>query len=360
MRRGATLAAAVAILAAGAAGGLFAWSYGVFTDPRPLVMPVHLIVPKGASLPRIARLLEGTGAIDDAGIFVWAARLSGDQSRIKAGEYVFTGSPSQRDILQKMVVGEVVERRLTIVEGMTVRQVISLLEATESLSGAVGPLPEEGSILPETYAYRYGMTRRRLVEIMTEAMRDTLARLWRSRRDGLALASPREALILASIIEKETALPEERQRIAGVFLNRLARGMRLQSDPTVIYDLSGRWGRLDAPLTRADLATPGAHNTYRLPGLPSGPICNPGIAALAAVLDPADTDELYFVADGQGGHVFAETLADHNRNVARWSRLRVGAGEGSPEQSPKEEKSPGKLPGKLQKESGKASVPKSR
>ena len=199
-----------------------------------------------------------------------------------------------------------------------------LVDAADGLSPRRTPPPAEGRVLPETYSYRLGNSRDAVVERMTAAMRDLLAELWAGRAADLPFDRPMEAVILASIVEKETSRSAERARIAGVFINRLRKGMRLQSDPTVVYGLTDGRGPLGRSLTRRDLETDHPYNTYKIKGLPPEPICNPGRASLEAVLHPMVTDALYFVADGTGGHVFAKTLAEHNRNVARWRRLRKG------------------------------------
>ena len=199
-----------------------------------------------------------------------------------------------------------------------------MLAATPALAGEMAPVPAEGSLLPETYHYGRGDRRAALIARMAAAMDETLAELWQGRAEGLPFDSPPAAMVLASIVEKETGLAAERRHVAGVFVNRLRRGMRLQSDPTVIYGLTGGAGPLGRPLTRADLETDHPYNTYRIDGLPPHPIANPGREAIAAVLDPLPTGDLYFVADGSGGHVFAPTLDEHNRNVANWRRARDG------------------------------------
>ena len=216
--------------------------------------------------------------------------------------------------------GETVVRRLTVPEGLTTAAVLDLLRNAEGLVGEA-PDPGEGRLLPETYHYSHGDSRADLVARMQRAMDKALARLFRDRPAGSPLGSETELLTLASIVEKETGLSGERARIAGVFVNRLKRGMRLQTDPTVIYALTGGRRELGRPLTRADLRVDHPYNTYRIPGLPPGPIANPGLAALEAAARPAETNALYFVADGAGGHLFARTLREHNRNAARYRRL---------------------------------------
>ena len=222
-----------------------------------------------------------------------------------------------------MARGEAMVRRIAFAEGLTSAEMRTLLQQAEGTEGEVADLPPDGSLLPETYHYSWGDRREALVTRMHTAMTETLDALWRDRAPE-APQDQRQAVILASIVEKETGLEHERSRIAGVFLNRLRLSMKLQSDPTVLYGLQSvepRNGPRDRSLTKADLAHPSPYNTYLVEGLPPGPICNPGKAALWAVLHPEATDALYFVADGRGGHAFAATLADHNRNVALWRRI---------------------------------------
>jgi len=285
-------------------------------SPRDLV----LVLPKGAGVGAIAERLAGAGVLADPTLFVIAVRLSGNTRRLKAGEYQFPGAVSGRQVMELLVRGATVVRRLTVAEGLMTSQVMALVAAAEGLDGELPGAPPEGALLPETYHYGYGDSRAAIVALMARAMERTLDQLWRGRAPNLPFADPHEALVLASIVEKETSLVEERAHIAGVFINRLRRGMRLQSDPTVAYGISGGAKPLERPLSRADLAHQSPFNTYLIQGLPPRPIANPGRAAIAAVLEPLATKDLYFVADGKGGHAFARTLAQHNRNVARWRR----------------------------------------
>ena len=217
--------------------------------------------------------------------------------------------------------GETVVRRLTIPEGLTSQEIVAVVASAEGLRGDLVATPGEGSLLPETYHYSWNDERGQLIERMAAAQQELLDELWANRDPDLPLASPEEALILASIVEKETAVDGERALVASVFFNRLKRSMRLQSDPTVVYGITQGQGPLGRALTRADLNAPSAYNTYLIDGLPPGPIANAGRAALVAVFHPASTSYLYFVADGSGGHAFAETLEEHNQNVAKWRKL---------------------------------------
>ncbi|MDJ0936916.1 MAG: endolytic transglycosylase MltG [Kiloniellales bacterium] len=313
------IAAALLILVAGAAvlGGIFR-----LDRPGPLQADTTVIVERGASLTAIAENLQSGGVIDDAFLFRLSARLYRVSRSLKAGEYAFPARVSMGGVIDILVSGETVIRQFTVPEGLTSAEVMTLIAGVEGLVGELDGVPTEGSLLPETYNYAWADARPDIVGRMEKAMADTLAELWPTRAEGLPIDTPAEAVILASIVEKETGVAEERPLVAGVFINRLKRGMRLQSDPTVVYALTGGTGPLDRALRSRDLRVDNPYNTYGNAGLPPGPIANPGRAALEAVLNPAETDYLYFVADGTGGHAFAKTLAEHNRNVAKWRRIR--------------------------------------
>lgn len=304
-------------------GGLLAWGYAEYVKPGPTIAETTVVIPQGKGVEAIANTLAEEGIIRDPLIFRLGVRLSRVDTALKAGEFAFPHGVSAKGAAEVLIKGKTVVRRLTIAEGLTSVQVFDQLVATNGLEETFD-VPVEGSILPETYHFSYGDTREAIVGRMVKAMDKTLSELWRNRADGLPLKSPQDALILASIVEKETGVRAERARVAGVFVNRLRKGMRLQSDPTVVYGLTEGEGPLGRALTRADLKTDHPYNTYTNNGLPPGPICNPGLAAIRAVLNPIKTDELYFVADGNGGHVFAKTLKEHNRNAARWRKIRDG------------------------------------
>ena len=313
------LLAALIVLVATAAivGGLFR-----LDRPGPLQDEAHIIVERGAAMPRIAESLQQAGVIDDAFLFRVAARLYRVSRSLKAGEYAFPAKVSMGGVIDILVSGETVVRQMTVPEGLTSAEILVLLGGMEGLVGSVEDLPEEGSLLPETYNYAWSDEQGVIVARMQQAMSDALAELWPERAEGLPFDTPEEALVLASIVEKETGVAEERPLVASVFVNRLRRGMRLQSDPTVIYAITEGKGPLDRPLSKRDLKVDNPYNTYRYAGLPPGPIANPGRASLEAVLNPAESDYYYFVADGTGGHAFAKTLAEHNRNVAKWRSLK--------------------------------------
>ncbi len=297
-------------------GGAAAYAFWVYDEPGPLPAANVVLVPRGG-LDQVADTLAQEGIVRSALALRAAAMATRGQGAVHAGELEFPAGASLRQVLAVLRTARPVQHRLTIPEGLTATQVALLIENAPALDGDPA-VPEEGRLLPETYAYERGTPRAALVERGRAAMDRALARNWAARNAAVPLDTPRDALILASIVERETAKPEERPRIAAVFLNRLRRRMKLQSDPTVVYGASGGAGVLEHGLTRAELERPDPYNTYKINGLPPGPISMPGVGSLRAVTQPADTDDLFFVADGSGGHVFAKTLEEHQRNVARW------------------------------------------
>ena len=297
-------------------------AYNKFVGPGPLTQPRTLIFEKGIGVASIANRLEAANVVESALIFRLAVRLDGREKFLRAGEYLFPPQISMQNAAALIASTKTVKRRLTIAEGLTTQQVITQLSATEGLTGTLSSNSlSEGILLPETYFFDYGETRDMLIRRMQTAMNQALAEVWLTRRSNIAIKTPEEALVLASLIEKETGKSEERARVSAVFHNRLRRGMRLQTDPTVVFAIAGGAGSMNRSLTRRDLAFRSPYNTYLNKGLPPGPIANPGRASLEAAVNPSDAKDLYFVADGTGGHVFARTLKQHNRNVAKWRKL---------------------------------------
>ena len=286
---------------------------------------VMVNVPRGSSLTAVAETMFDKGLIDSPRQFRLLARLFGDEASVQAGDYRLRRGDAWARYLETMQQGRTAAERITIPEGLASIQVADLVTREKQLSGTF-KVPVEGSVLPETYDYTPGEPRAKVVARMEKAMTTTLAELWATRRKTTVVKSPREAIILASIVEKETGKASERRMVAGVYSNRLRIGMKLDADPTVIYPIT-RGKPLGRRIRKSELARDTGYNTYLKPGLPAGPIANPGRASIAAVLDPAPTKALYFVADGSGGHVFAATLAEHNANVAKWFALRRQRGE---------------------------------
>lgn len=305
---------------------LISFATGMFGAHRllgagPLSAPKEVWIKPGTTGFALARQLTDEGVIYDPFSFMLALRVQTSGRDIKAGEYRFNAYQPLQSILEQMRRGDVIVRQFTLPEGWSVAEAAQMLQANPLLEGDVGSLPPEGSLLPETYNYARGDQRSTLITRMKAAMDKTLAELWAQRAADLPFKTPQEAVTLAAIVEKETALPSERPRIAGVYENRLRKNMLLQADPTVVYGITGGQRPLGHALTVSELANPSPYNTYIHPGLPPGPIANPGRAALQAVLNPEKNDYLFFVASGTGGHVFAATLQEHDKNVAKWRKI---------------------------------------
>jgi len=304
------------------AAGWFAWGWygGSAIDED-----TAFIVPSGSTLTAIAEKLQAEEHIGSADAFLLRAKVLGSADPIQAGEFLLPAGTSAAGILDTFQHGQVVRRFVTIPEGWPSIMVHERLMAEELLTGDI-PVPAEGSLLPESYDFERGESRAAVVARMTQAMDEALAQAWASRTQNIAVSSTREALVLASIVEKETGVPRERRMVAGLYSNRLKQGMMLQADPTIIYPIT-RGKPLGRRIRQSEIRAVNGYNTYAMAGLPDGPITNPGRASIEAVLNPAETDAIYMVADGTGGHAFASTLDGHNANVAKWFALRRQRGE---------------------------------
>lgn len=314
------------ILTAGLLAGLAisAVLVAAFYLPGPHQKAHIITLNKGDSLTRASHNLAGAGVVRSALVFRLVVRLKGRAGGLRAGEFAVPEGASMAAIEDILIKGEAVLYPVTVPEGLTSQQIVALLDGLDFLHGSVA-IPAEGSVLPETYRVPRGMARQQVIADMQAAQTALIDTLWPTRAANLPLETKQQALILASIVEKETGQAGERGMVAAVFINRLRAGMRLQADPTVIYGLVGGAGTLGRPIRRSELDRETPYNTYQRHGLPPTPIANPGRASLAAVLNPADSDALYFVADGTGGHVFTRSLEQHNRNVGKWRKIEKGA-----------------------------------
>ncbi len=325
-----TLISVVAILAAGAAAYGWFWLQDAVAKPGPTAQETSFTVERGEGFASIADRLQLEGLIEDERVIRLQARLDGVETTIKAGSYVIPARASVLDVLEQLVKGDVIQFRLTIPEGFTTAQILRRVEADPNLKGE---MPErefaEGVLLPDTYAFGAETTRTQFIERMEVAQNVLLEQIWETRQADLPISTPEEAVILASVVEKETASAKERPIVAGLFVGRLKKGMRLESDPTIIYGVSrgeplyNKQGQRRT-LYRSEIRQKTDWNTYQMDGLPKTPICNPGRDAIAAVLNPPETDYVFFVADGKGGHLFAKTYAEHQRNVAAYRAYERG------------------------------------
>jgi UPF0755 protein len=316
-----------AVVVIGIAAGAALWGLNLVNRAGPLNTDSAVVIPRGSGLEAISLALSDADVIDRPLLFVAMAKVTGANRGLKAGEYAFPAHVSIAEALRILQSGKTVVRRFTVPEGLTSSQIVTLLREEPALSGEIKDEPAEGSLLPETYHYSWGDSRTDLLKRMQAAMQTAIKTAWDKRSLSLPIDNPKRAMVLASIVEKETSVPQERARVAGVFINRLIANMRLQSDPTVVYALTQGTGSLGRPLNRADWKYESPYNTYLVDGLPPAPIANPGKASIEAVMNPEQHDFVYFVADGSGGHAFARTLAEHNRNVAHWRDVMKQQGE---------------------------------
>ncbi|MBI1261531.1 MAG: endolytic transglycosylase MltG [Rhizobiales bacterium] len=329
-RRFLTAFFAMLLLALVGSGAAIWGANQLYVQSGPAETDTVVWLPKGVGVTSIAKRLSEAGVIAHPLLFRVAVRLHGAEATLKAGEYEIPAHSSMAEIVSLLRTGKSLMHKLTAPEGLTSEQIVAIIAADPVLEGPTPDVPPEGSLLPETYNFTRGTTRAELLDRMAQAQKKLIAAHWSKRQEGLPIKTPQEAIILASIVEKETGIASERPRVAAVFINRLRKPMRLQSDPTIIYGLVGGKGALGRPIRRSELDRQTPYNTYQIDGLPPTPICNPGAAAILAVLDPPDSKELYFVADGSGGHAFSETLAGHERNVKNWRQIERDAAAAKP------------------------------
>ena len=335
--RGGMLAAISGLMTLGvvvALGGLIGMTvfYRQASESGPLSVDKVVVVPNRSGTSEIAEILQREGVIDHPSLFEFAARFGG-KPPLKYGEYVFKAHASINDAIDTLTSGRQIQHSVTFPEGLTSEQIIGRLNENDVLTGEVNEIPPEGALLPDTYKFERGATRQQIVNLMRAKQREVLNQIWARRSAELPVKTPAEMVTLASIVEKETGRADERPRVAGVFVNRLVKRMRLQSDPTIVYGLVGGRGTLGRGIQRSEIDRATPYNTYVIEGLPPGPIANPGRAALEAVANPSRTRDLYFVADGTGGHAFAENLEGHQRNVTRWRQVERSKQQAQPTDS---------------------------
>jgi UPF0755 protein len=324
---GGLLAGALIAAAAGYAG--WVWVNQQFEAPGPSQEQTTLMLPRGAGLIAIAGQLEREGVIEDARLFRLMVQIDQGERSLRAGEYRIPRAASMREIYALLREGRTLMHPVTAAEGLTTAMIVRIVEASDVLTGEITRIPPEGALLPETYMVDRGTPRQAVIDRMEAAQAELLAQAWPNRADNLPYTTPEEAIIIASIVEKETSVPSERPLVASVFVNRLRRGMRLQSDPTIIYGITGG-EPLGRGIRRSELDNANnPYNTYHIDGLTPTPIANPGRDSILAVLNPPQTNYLFFVADGTGGHAFSATYAEHNRNVAVWRRIERERAQGT-------------------------------
>jgi UPF0755 protein len=310
------------ILVAALGAGL-ALSFGKqrFDAAGPLAQDKIVNIQRGAGVRDIADILQREGVIDQPWVFIGGVWVRKARDELKYGEYQFPKQASLSDVINVITSGKVIQHQITVAEGLTSEQIVARLMEDEVLTGNIREIPKEGSLLPETYNFTRGTSREQIIQRMQHEQHRLVQEIWEHRSPDVPIDTPEQLVTLASIVEKETGKPEERRRVAAVFVNRLRQKMKLQSDPTIVYGIAGGKGTLGRPITRSDLELKTRYNTYVIEGLPPGPIANPGKASLEAAASPWRTKELFFVADGTGGHTFSETLDQHNKGVARLRQI---------------------------------------
>jgi UPF0755 protein len=304
------------------AGGVYVYGKKMLEAAGPLAEDKVVNIPARSKTREIAETLQREGVVDiNAWVFMGAALALKASSELKPGEYSFQKHASLRDVIGIIVEGKVVQHAVTVPEGLTSEQIVARLSDNDIFAGSIREIPREGTLLPETYKFPRGTTREQVIQRMQQTQKRVLAEIWERRNPEIPVRSPEQLVTLASIVEKETGKPDERSRVAAVFVNRLRQKIKLQSDPTIIYGLVGGKGTLGRPIKRSEIQQPSPYNTYVVDGLPPGPIANPGRASLEAAANPARTRDLFFVADGTGGHTFTETYDQHQKNVAKLRTL---------------------------------------
>ena len=305
-------------------GAIVYWGAGQFEGPGPLTKEASYVVPRNTGVSSIASGLEREGIISDASVFEYGVRVAQTGGQLKAGEYAFAPGASMRDVMDKLVEGKSIMHSVTVPEGWTTEKIYERVAADDTLTGDMPAMAPEGTLRPDTYLFQRGTTRTEVIQRMKTAQDKLVAQIWDNRKPDLPVKDVGQFMTLASIVERETGVDGERPHVASVFINRLNKGMRLQSDPTFLYGVYGGAGKpSDTPVRQSDIDSDTPYNTYRIKGLPPGPIANPGKAALEAVANPLDSSDLYFVADGTGGHVFSSSLAEHNRNVKTYRTIQT-------------------------------------
>ena len=323
MRRILVIIGVLGIISSALLSGFYIFVKTNFIANGPLLDSKIILISKGKSVSGIGHQLQREGIISNRELFILGFRLFGENKPLRAGEFAFEPGMSNAEVISHIQFGKTVVHKVTFAEGLSSSEIVRILAETPNLIGSIRRLPAEGSLLPETYHFSFGDSRADIINRMQNAMKKFMKGAWSNRTAGLPLKNPKEALVLASIIEKETGVQEERSHVAAVFINRLRIGMPLQSDPTVIFGVTMGQRSLGRAISKADLRRVTAYNTYLIKGLPPGPITNPGSASILAALHPKNSKDLYFVANGKGGHAFSSSFEEHKKNVVNWRKVRI-------------------------------------